>query len=357
MPDLGFGGCFYSALDLPAVDGGLGAVERRYHVLTSILLVRSTKVLRWMTDRSGGNLFTTIASVLWGTVFVAIGVGLKYTNPYNLVFLRFLTASIFALAFAFIFGKLRSLVVELRRGSTWVLGGIYALGFLLQYVGQSLTDASEATLLSNFGPTLVPIVALLLLRDTITTAQRGATVLGLSGFLLIISPKFTLGSGYLGGFILFAASLTYALFTVLSKRLGALSTGSAFSIMISVTVFLTPVSVVLGGFNPLDLRLGSEGWLSVIYLGVVCTGVAIALYLEGLSAISASQSATLLLVELLTGLWLAATFLGESLNLPEITGTAAILAAMGLSALDGRSRELMLTVSAATKQLFLQNRR
>ena len=29
----------------------------------------------------------------WGTVFVAIGVGLQYTNPYNLVFLRFAVTS------------------------------------------------------------------------------------------------------------------------------------------------------------------------------------------------------------------------------------------------------------------------
>jgi len=54
-----------------------------------------------MTERTGGILLTTIASILWGTAFAAVGVGLKYTNPYNLVFLRFLTASIFALSRAY----------------------------------------------------------------------------------------------------------------------------------------------------------------------------------------------------------------------------------------------------------------
>lgn len=87
-----------------------------------------------MTERTGGILLTTIASILWGTAFAAVGVGLKYTNPYNLVFLRFLTASIFALLFALTLGKLRLVVNGLRCGSTWVLGGVYAFGFLLQYL-------------------------------------------------------------------------------------------------------------------------------------------------------------------------------------------------------------------------------
>ena len=301
-----------------------------------------------MTERTGGFLFTTIASILWGTVFAAVGVGLKYTNPYNLVFLRFLTASIFALFFALILGKLRSVVTELRCGSTWVLGGVYALGFVLQYLGQSMTDASEAVLLSNLAPILVPIVALLILRDAVTLVQKGATVLGLLGLLLIVSPKFTSGSGYLGDFMLVASSVTYAIFIVLSKRLGTVSVESALSMIVSITVFLTPLAMLLGGFNPLVLRLGAEGWLSVLYIGIVCSVVAIALYLQGLRSISASQSATLLFVELLTGLLLAATLLGESLSLSEVTGILAILAAMGLSALDGRSKEVVLAVTSRT---------
>jgi len=211
-----------------------------------------------------------------------------------------------------------------------------------------MTNASEATLLSNLAPILVPIVALLMLRVAVTWVQNGATSLSLLGLLLIVSPKFTSGSGYLGDFMLFASSMAYAIFIVLSKRLSTMSVESAFSMIISIAIFLAPISILLGGFNLLVLRLGSEAWLSVLYLGVVCSVVAIALYLQGLRSISASQSATLLFVELLTGLLLAATLLGESLSLSEATGTLTILAAMGLSTLDGQSKEVVSAVTSRT---------
>lgn len=295
-------------------------------------------MLASLPTRLEGILLTTTASVLWGTVFIAIGVGLQYTNPYNLVFLRFAVASSVIVLVAIALRRVHSIASELSHRSTWFLGAIYALGFILQYVGQSLTNASDATLLSNLAPTLVPIITLLLLGEAITTAQKSATVLGFVGLLLIVTPKSGLGSGnVLGELVLFATSVTYAFFIILSKRLKAVSIGKALAIIISITIFLAPISAVLGGFSPSTLRLGAIGWFSVLYLGIVCSALAIALYLKGLSSISTSESATLLLLQILVGLILAATILRESLDLPEMAGAASILTAIILSSLGARS--------------------
>lgn len=285
--------------------------------------------------RNEGLVLTTAASVLWGTVFVAIGVGLREVSAYNLVFLRFLVASVVAGLLGFLLGKMRYMARELRRKSTWLMGAIWATGFILQYVGQSLTDASQATLLSNLAPTLVPIIAFLILKDVISLHQKAATALGLVGLLFFASPQH---SSPLGDLVLFASSMTYALFIVLSKRFDVGTVGSAFAIMISMTVFIAPVSVVLGGFNPLTFRLDSTGWLAVIYMSVVCSVVTSALYFKGLRTISASQSGTLLFVELLTGLALAVAAMGESLTLPEIVGAASVLFAVLLSTLRKESK-------------------
>jgi probable blue pigment (indigoidine) exporter len=267
--------------------------------------------------RNEGLVLTAAASVLWGTVFVAINVGLREANAYNLVFVRFLVASIAAGLLGSFFGRMRHIARELRRESTWMLGAIWAAGFILQYVGQSLTDISQATLLSNLAPTLVPIIAFLMLKEVISFHQKAATVLGLVGLLFFASPQH---GSLLGDLALFTASMTYALFIVLSKRFDVGTVERAFAIMISMTVFVAPVSVVLGGFNPLTFRLDSTGWLAVLYMSVACSVVTSALYFKGLRSISASQSGTLLFLELLTGLALAVAAKGESLTLPEILG-------------------------------------
>jgi len=281
-----------------------------------------------------GVLLTVIASLLWGTTLVASAIGLRYTNPYNLVFLRFTAASTAIIIPVLLLNRKYNIRPELCRATTWTLGAIYALGFLFQYVGQDLANASDATLLSNLAPTLIPIAAFVVLKEHLSSARMAATALGLLGLVLVASPKLRLGSStLLGDLFLFGASFCYAFFIVLGKRLNASSISSAFAITICTAGFLAPVAVLLGGLNPLDFRMGPVGWASILYLGVRCSVVAISLYLKGLDSITASQSGSLLLIELPVGLILAALVLGEPLGPFAVAGAAALSAAIILSSI------------------------
>lgn len=99
------------------------------------------------TGHLAGIALVVAADLLWSTVFVASQVGLQYLDPYSLVFMRFLISSIPIALVAAFRGRELGLRGELSNRWTWVLGSIYAMGFLFQYVGQDMTSASEATLL------------------------------------------------------------------------------------------------------------------------------------------------------------------------------------------------------------------
>ncbi len=284
-----------------------------------------------MPSRRTGLLLTTIASLLWGTTFIASQVGFQYTNPYNLVFLRFATAAVVIVIFALLFDNKVGLKRELGKKSTWLVGGVYASGFLLQFVGQDLTTASEATLLSNLAPILVPTVAFAFLKDSMTNAQKVATALGFAGLFLVASPRLSMGvTSVFGDALLFGTSLCYTLFIVASKRLRVGSVGKSFAYIVATSVFLAPVAVYFGGLNILDLQMGLAGWASVLYLGFPCTLIAISLYLRGLSAVTVSESAMLLLLQILAGLVLASALLGEFLSPSQTIGAIAILSALVL---------------------------
>jgi len=284
-----------------------------------------------VSSRRTGLLLTTIASLLWGTTFIASQVGFQYTNPYNLVFLRFAAAAVVIVIFALPFDNKVGLKRELRKESTWLVGGVYALGFLLQFVGQDLTTASEATLLSNLAPILVPTVALAFLKDSMTNAQKVTTALGFAGLFLVASPRLSMGlTSVFGDVLLFGTSLCYTLFIVASKRLRVGSVGRSFAYIVATSVFLAPVAVYFGGLNILDLKMGLAGWASVLYLGFPCTLIAISLYLRGLSAVTVSESAMLLLLQILAGLVLASALLGEFLSPSQTIGAIAILSALVL---------------------------
>ena len=284
-----------------------------------------------MNARDSGVLLTSFASVLWGTVFVAADVGLESTNPYTLVFMRFLLASAVIAVLVAVWDKRLRVTEELRKGSVWLLGIIDAIGFLLQYIGQSLTNAADATLLANLAPVLVPLVAWSLAKESISKVQATAGAVGLSGLILIATPSFRFqAASVTGDLFLFGASASFALFIVLSKRLNAVTTGSALGVIVAITVLLAPAAFILGNLNPLNLVLGLAGWYTSLYMGVVCTVIPMVLYLRGLGKISSSESGTLLLLEVLTGLVLAVFILGEAPTQYEMAAGTAIVSALAM---------------------------
>jgi drug/metabolite transporter (DMT)-like permease len=281
---------------------------------------------------------TASASILWGSVFVAADLGLRYTNAYVLVLVRFLFASAIVLVMTGLFGRRLGIIRQFRSGSIWLLGFIDAIGFMLQYAGQSLTNASDATLLANLAPILVPLVAWKITNESISKTQACAMVIGLSGLALIASAATkSQGGSVIGDLLLFGASSSFAFFIVLSKRLNAVTTGSALAVILTITVFLAPAAFVLGKLNPLRLVLGLDVWYSSLYMGIAGTVVPMVLYLRGLRSISSSRSGTLLLLEVLSGLILAISLLGQVPTWPELFAAIAIVASLAIGVLPGRN--------------------
>jgi drug/metabolite transporter (DMT)-like permease len=283
-------------------------------------------------NRRTGVTISVFANVLWGTVFVASSVGLKYANPYLLAFLRFVAASVGVALSSILFGWTHRLARELKRGVIWALGTIYALGFLIQYIGQNLTNAANATLLANLAPALTPIVAYVLIRERLPRVKLVAAGLGFLGLIFIGAPDVRIGN-FVGDLLLFGTSLSYAFLIVILKRLKIDSVASSFAIMITIMVYLLPTAVFPGGLSLSTASIPLVGWLAVLYMGIPCSTAAIAMYFKGLESLSPTESATLLLVQLLVGLALAAILLGETLSLAELGGAVLILAAVAISSM------------------------
>lgn len=260
---------------------------------------------------------------------MASQIGFRYTDPYNLAFLRFFIATAVILLLMIPFEKSLGVIQQLRRKWIWFIGIIYGIAFVLQYAGQSLTSASEATLLTNLDPILIPPIAIVLLKDRITKAQMVAIVLGLTGLFLVASPRVGLGTMELvGDVLLFLTSVTYALFTVFTKKIGVSAIGGSFALIIVVTLVCFPVALALGDINPTHLSMGLVGWGATFYLSTACTIIAVTLYLRGLKSVKASEAGVLFLVQVLEGLILSALLLGEFLSVTQTVGAAAILLAL-----------------------------
>ena len=108
-------------------------------------------------------ILTGIASVLWGTSFPAIKIGLKYVDAYMFVFLRFFLASI--IMFFVVLMKKNFGFEFVKRKVIWFLGIANGVAYLFQYVGMNSTSASKSSLLVNLSAIWVAILSWLILKE------------------------------------------------------------------------------------------------------------------------------------------------------------------------------------------------
>lgn len=280
-----------------------------------------------MDSPSNGEALTLGASVIWGTSFVAASVGLEYSNPYVLLFERFFVASL-AILVVGVFVKSARFWPELVRPRTWGLGAVYAASFLLQFLGQNDSDASASALLSNLFVVFVPVAAFFLLSEHLSNSSKAAVGLSVVGIILVFPANYRVTGTTLGDLLLIGASLGYTLFIVLGKKYGVSSLSSSFALIVSMTVLMAPLAALEGGPFSLDVVFTAAAWESVLWLGIPCTVVALAMYTRGLASIRATQSATLLLLEILVGVALSVSLLGNALNLTQALGAGVIALAI-----------------------------
>jgi DME family drug/metabolite transporter len=164
-------------------------------------------------------------------------------------------------------------------------------------------------------------------RWAIATALAclGVALLALAGGDASVSP--------LGMALAVVAGGSYAVYTLAAKRL--LSAGHAPEAVMAVAFGLAAVVLLPA------LLLSSPGWLLhadgialALFLGVIPTALAYALFARGLRRLSASETATLTLAEPLTAGVLGAVVLAEPMTAMSAAGAGLVLA--GLLALGLR---------------------
>lgn len=285
--------------------------------------------------RSRGAVAATLAAgLLWGSSFTVIKVGLQSVDPYWFAFLRFLLASAVALPLAALAGEIGKVRALLKDPLVILLGASNALGFILQFKGQTLTTAGKAALLVNASAVPVAVASHFIFKERFGLPKLSAVIVGMAGLLLVTTGgRLTVaGGGELAGdLLIISAMAAWTLFILIDKKLvteRSTSIPALTAAMVTVTaVAALPAPLVLGrgAFPQLTM-----GWVAIAYTAVFCTIIPFLLWTWGLRYISATVSCIILLVEIIFALGLAAAFLGERPGAATLTGGLLILGAIGL---------------------------
>lgn len=286
-------------------------------------------------DVRSGILLTVLASLIWGTSFPGIDWGLGFVgNDVFFLWVRFLIASAVTLSLVLYLKKF-SLAV-LKEPVIWVIGALNTSGFILQYVGQTFTTASKTSLLVDINVAAVAIVSYFAFRERLSKVQLGGVVLGTFGVVLVVSSSASSEGGIsfntselLGDILVYLSGWSWAFFIVVSKKTLSRHSGVEISSgAITICTLLLIPAVAYLSLTGADFTIEPRGWLAAAYLGIFCTSAATLLWAMGLEGVSATASATIMLIEVVTALVISFVFLEETLSQVAMVGAVCVLAAI-----------------------------
>ena len=208
-----------------------------------------------------------------------------------------------------------------------LLSGI-AMGFnwILLFEAYKYTTVAVATLSYYFAPVIVTVASPLLFRERLTVKQILCFVFSTAGLALVIGvTDLGKGSSDLTG-ILFGlgAAVLYATVVLLNKFIqGVAGMQRTFLQFLAAIVVLIPYvactsGVTLGGMN-------GTGWICLLVVGLLHTGVAYILYFSSLKEMPGQEAAILSYVDPLVAVIISVTVLGEAMTVTQIIGGILIL--------------------------------
>jgi drug/metabolite transporter (DMT)-like permease len=267
-------------------------------------------------------------AAIWGSSFLFIELALRDLAPSTLILLRMGSGAV-ALGI-YIVARGRSVAVLRPYVLPLALLGLVntALPFFLIAWGQQYIDSGLASIFSASAPLFTAVFALGYDRSQRASGARLAgIVLGFGGVVALVGFELSGGErAVAGGLAVVAASACYAIGGLYAGRRfdGLPPSLVAFGALIWSTLFVLPLGVAQGS------SIGLEALLSVLYLGVLATGVGYLLYFGLIAGAGAAKAVLVTYLVPSLALVYGAAFLDEEITAVAVLGLMLVLAGVAL---------------------------
>jgi drug/metabolite transporter (DMT)-like permease len=278
----------------------------------------------------------TFAVVVWGASFIATKIALRDVAPVTVIWLRFGIGVV--ILGVIMLAREKASLPSLRDLAYFSLLGFLGITFhqWLQVTGLVTARATTTAWIITTIPIFIAILGRVVLNERLGWDRIGGIALACVGVLLVVSRgnvesilRCQIGST--GDLLVFLSAPNWAVFSILSRK--ALQRHPATQMMFYVMAFgwvFTSVWLTASGNFGEVFHISSGGWISVLFLGVLCSGFAYIFWYDALKVLTASQLGSLLYIEPLVAVVVAAFLLAEPIFLAAILGGALILAGVWL---------------------------
>lgn len=284
-------------------------------------------------------LVTVLLMTVWGSTFLVTKTTVREIPPFTLGVARFLMAGAILAPLALARGALARAPrpfpwkALLLLALTGIAGFSAAFNNAMRY-----GSVSQNAIIFSMVPAAIAVAAVLILKEKLTGLRILGITFSVTGVALVVAVGRSNPSApnpMLGALCMLAGVVAWALYTVLAKRLAHVDptlviTGAA---LLGALMLLPLAGLELAHTGIPHVSAG--GWAGALFLGIIASGVAYAVYSRVLRELDASLVGTLLNLDPIVGVLTAVVFLGETLHGWQIAGGILALAGMWLASRDG----------------------
>jgi O-acetylserine/cysteine efflux transporter len=281
----------------------------------------------------GRRRFVVLAFVLlvlfWSSTFSVVKIGLDYSPPVLFAGLRSIVGGLSILVAALLWGGRP----DLRRD--WAVYALLSMLNVVLFLGLQtlaimLLPSGTAAVLIYLQPILTGLLAWLLLGEALSSARLAGLLLGFSGIVAVSVGGFSGEISVVGVAFAVVSALMWALGTVYFKKVQDLvSMLWAVALMfLSGGIVLLALGIVIEW--PAEISLSGSLVASVLYSGIVGTGLAWVLWLGLVRAGEASTVAAYVFFVPLASVAIGALVLDERLSASLLIGAVLVVSGIYL---------------------------
>lgn len=204
-------------------------------------------------------------------------------------------------------------------------GVAMGINWILLFQAYKYTTVSAATLSYYFAPVIVTVVCPFLFKEKLTVKQIICFIMSTVGLVLIIGIGDVHGDSNIIG-ILFGlgAAVFYATVILLNKFIKKVEgIHRTFLQFIAAIITLTPYVLCTSGITLGSLN--NIGWINLLIVGLVHTGITYCMYFSSLKELPGQKVAILSYIDPLVAVLISFTVLGETMTMSQVIGGMLIL--------------------------------
>ena len=212
---------------------------------------------------------------LWGTSFMFISVSVETVDPFSIVFFRVVLGALVLVLVVYARGQ--RLPLSINAWLAFILMGFLGnlLPFFLISWGQQSVNSGVAGMIMAIMPLMTMLLAHYFVEgENLNRYKIIGFTLGITGITILLGPVFEGGGrAVLSGIAIFIAATSYAVNTILVRRLPRFSPlVSGAGVLVAASITMLPIWILLAPTDTGGISLKSMN--AVIWLGIGPTGIA-----------------------------------------------------------------------------------